>query len=315
MPDAGSAAESAQTNPVSPLIQYGTVVWLAGIAGFLLWNLSITFQMKRRLEKSVRYQENIYECDNIPSPFVMGILHPRIYIPFRLGEEEREYILKHEQYHIKRKDYIVKSVAFLLACIYWFHPLVWLSYFLMARDMEMSCDEYVLQNVSADIRTDYSKSLLAFAANQREIAAGWLAFGETDTRKRVKNVLYFKKHGKWISVVEILLLVITGSVCLTNAKDNGNQSAENKQNITPKDKSGAEIQKVAKEEEETLVQRILSNWQFDLLIFLIALLPKPRRSHRYACVCEAALSEKYSASNYPKLNFRCTRSVSGDSGG
>lgn len=116
----------------------------------------------------------------------------------------------------------------------------------------MSCDEYVLQNVSADIRTSYSKSLLGFAVNQREMAAGWLAFGETDTRKRVKNVLNFKKHGKWIGVFAILLLVIAGFVCLTNGKDSGKQSAKNEQNTNKEDKKGADIRRITKKEEETL---------------------------------------------------------------
>ncbi len=208
-----------KTAEYSPLVRYGLIVWLAGMAVIFLRNFYATVRMKKCLEKAVRYQENIYECDNIPSPFVMGIFRPRIYIPFRLEEGEREYILKHEQYHIKRRDYIVKVAAFLLTCVYWFHPLVWLSYFLMIRDMEMSCDEYVLQSVPEDIRASYSKSLLGFAVNRRGMAAGLLAFGETDARKRVKNVLNFKRHKRWVGVIAIVLVAVAGTACLTNARD------------------------------------------------------------------------------------------------
>lgn len=212
------------------VIKYGMIVWIIGMVVLLLWNLYGTFRLKKHLAKAVKYEENIYECDAIPSPFVMGLIRPRVYIPFRLGVEERKYILKHEQYHIKRRDYVVKLLAFLLTAVYWFHPLVWLSYFLMIRDMEMSCDEYVLQHMDTDIRRSYSKSLLGFATNQRGLTAGVLAFGETNTRRRVRNVMNFKKHGKWIGLVAIVVVVIAATVCLTNA--NGKAEKEEKQSET-----------------------------------------------------------------------------------
>lgn len=219
---------------INPVVKYSTFIWLAGIVFIVLWNFYMLFVMKRHLERAVRLKDNIYECENIPSPFVIGIWHPRIYIPFQLRKEEQEYILKHEKYHIKRRDYIIKPVAFLMVCIYWFNPLVWLSYFLMVRDMEMSCDEYVLQDMGTGICKDYSMSLLGFATNKRRKTAGLLSFGETDTRKRVLNVLNFKKHGKWIGFFAVILIMASGAVCLTNAydkediKNNGKKIEENK---------------------------------------------------------------------------------------
>ena len=212
-----SSSISVPVTGIEPFIKYGTFVWLAGIIIILSWNFYMVSGMKKHLERAVLFEGNIYECENIPSPFVLGILHPKIYIPFQLRKEEQKYILKHEKYHIMRKDYIIKPVSFLLACIYWFNPLVWISYFLMVRDMEMSCDEYVLQNMDASIRKDYSMSLLGFATNQRVKNAGLLSFGETDTRKRVVNVLNFKKHGKWIGVMAVSLILGAGAACLTNA--------------------------------------------------------------------------------------------------
>lgn len=202
---------------ILPMLKYGAAIWLAGMTVMLLWNFQAAARMRHRIKNAVRYRDNIYECGSIPSPFVIGIAHAKIYIPFRLEHEEREYILQHEQYHIKRKDYLIKITAVLLTCIYWFHPLVWLSYYYINQDMEMSCDEYVLQHMTTDIRTCYSRSLLEFAANQRDVTAGMLPFGESYTRKRVKNVLKFKKQGKWAGITAAALIIITGTVCLTDA--------------------------------------------------------------------------------------------------
>ncbi len=199
------------------LLPYAMAVWIVGMVFLLFWNLIAILRLGKRLAKAVRYEGNVYECEGIPSPFVMGLIRPGIYIPFRLGVEEREYILEHEKYHIKRRDHITKLIAFLLTVVYWFHPFVWVSYFLMIRDMEMSCDEYVLQHREEDIRKSYSRSLLGFAINQRGLSAGVLSFGETNTRRRVRNVMNFKKQGKWIGILAIFLVIAVSVICLTNA--------------------------------------------------------------------------------------------------
>lgn len=201
-------------------VKYGTILWFSICILLAGWNLILMFRMKKRVAKAIRLQGNIYECDQIPSPFVMGVIKPVIYIPFRLSEAEQAYIISHEQYHIKRKDNIVKLIAVLITCIYWFHPLVWISYILMIRDMEMSCDEYVLQKSVQDIRVDYSKSLLGFATNQRRLGVGLIAFGESDVRKRVKHVMKFKKCGKWIGMLAVIAIVGLSVICLTDAKIN-----------------------------------------------------------------------------------------------
>ena len=116
---------------------------------------------------AVRLVDNIWVCENISSPFVVGVFRPKIYLPFRLPEEEKDFILCHEKHHIARKDNWFQLFAFFLVCIYWFHPLVWLSYFAMIRDMEMSCDEYVMSKSGKDIRAVYGRKLLGFAMNKR----------------------------------------------------------------------------------------------------------------------------------------------------
>ncbi|MCH5266181.1 MAG: M56 family metallopeptidase [Lachnospiraceae bacterium] len=224
--DADTHAAAGQSGLPVGMLRWMAVIWLAGMVIFISWNIVLTARLRKKLGRAVLYRDNIYESDTIPSPFVMGIFSPRIYIPFRLSDREREYILKHEQYHIHRRDYIIKIIAFLITSVYWFHPLVWVSYFSMVRDMEISCDEHVLSEMEEDVRQDYSRSLLAFASNERRFSLGTLAFGETDTRNRIKHVLNFKKKGKWMSVPAIVLFVLVGTACLTNGQSSGTPARE-----------------------------------------------------------------------------------------
>lgn len=197
-------------------IKYGAFLWGAGALILLLFRAFQLWLIRRRVANAVRLDENVYECDNIPSPFVFGIIRPCIFLPFRLAKEQREYVIAHEKYHIARKDHWVKAAAVFLTCVYWFHPLVWVSFVLMVRDMEMSCDEQVLRESSVEVRKSYSRSLLEFATNQR--AGVLMFFGESVTRKRVRNVLAAKKNRKWYSLLTAGVLIIVGVVCLTDSK-------------------------------------------------------------------------------------------------
>lgn len=192
-------------------------IWLCGCIVLLVRNLFLIWRTKQTVLMAIRRKDNIYESECISTPFVLGIVRPKIYIPFNLSEQEREYILKHEQYHIRRKDQIIKICAYILCVIYWFQPLIWFAYFVMIRDMEMSCDEYVLKNSKSDIRAAYSTSLLKFATKTEDFNAGLPAFGESDIRKRVKNIMKFNAKKKWVSVVAAIAVVIVGVSCLTKA--------------------------------------------------------------------------------------------------
>ena len=192
-------------------------IWLCGCIVLLVRNLFLIWRTKQTVLMAIRRKDNIYESEYISTPFVLGIVRPKIYIPFNLSEQEREYILKHEQYHIRRKDQIIKICAYILCVIYWFQPLIWFAYFVMIRDMEMSCDEYVLKNSKSDIRADYSTSLLKLATKTEDFNAGLPAFGESDIRKRVKNIMKFNAKKKWVSVVAAIAVVIVGVSCLTKA--------------------------------------------------------------------------------------------------
>lgn len=162
---------------------------------------------------------SVWECDRIPSPFVLGIIRPRIYIPFRMSKQEQAYILAHEQCHIRRLDPLWKLIAFLLLAVYWWNPLVWCAFFYMVRDMEMSCDEAVIEQFGNEIKQGYSNSLLSFAMERHPYSFAPIAFGEGDAGRRIKNVLNFKKPHTWVAILVIVLLVVVCVSCLTNGKD------------------------------------------------------------------------------------------------
>lgn len=162
---------------------------------------------------------SVWECDRIPSPFVLGLIRPRIYIPFRMSKQEQAYILAHEQCHIRRLDPLWKLIAFLLLAVYWWNPLVWCAFFYMVRDMEMSCDEAVIEQFGNEIKQGYSNSLLSFAMERHPYSFAPIAFGEGDAGRRIKNVLNFKKPHTWVAILVFVLLVVVGVSCLTNGKD------------------------------------------------------------------------------------------------
>lgn len=162
---------------------------------------------------------SVWECDRIPSPFVFGIIRSRIYIPFRMPKQEQAYILAHEECHIRRLDPLWKLIAFLLLAVYWWNPLVWIAFFYMVRDMEMSCDEAVIEQFGNEIKQGYSNSLLSFAMERHPYSFAPVAFGEGDAGRRIKNVLNFKKPHTWVAILVFVLLVVVGVSCLTNGKD------------------------------------------------------------------------------------------------
>jgi len=215
------ADPTASVNPLQIWIQIGTVLWCLGVLALLVYSLVTYFRLKRRMATAVLLDKHIFESDNIRSPFILGFIKPRIYIPFGLQEQERVYILKHEAYHLKRKDHLIKPLAFVVLAFHWFNPLAWLAFILMAKDMEMSCDEKVLSETGSGIAKDYCTSLLSFAANRRLPSASPLAFGETGIRERVKNILRFKTPKKRVIVFSAAACIIAVAVCATNPIVNG----------------------------------------------------------------------------------------------
>jgi beta-lactamase regulating signal transducer with metallopeptidase domain len=193
------ASSINSVNPVQIVLEIGAYLWLAGVLALLLYGVISYLRLKKRIMTAIRVSDNIYETDLIKTPFVLGFVHPRIYIPTGLGEKALEYVIAHERTHIGRLDYLIKPLAFLVTCAHWFNPIVWVSCALMARDMELSADESVMKRYASDIRGAYSHSLLALSVKKSGLLSP-LAFGETGVKARVKNVLHYKKPAFWISV-------------------------------------------------------------------------------------------------------------------
>lgn len=188
------------------------VVWVIGAAVMLLYALVSAVILRRRLRTAVLLEKNLYETEQPGAPFVMGLFRPRIYLPFGLPETERRYVLLHERAHLRRGDPWWKLLAFLLLSVYWFHPLLWLAYVLLGRDLELACDERAVRELSMEARADYSQSLLHCSVPRRYLAACPLAFGEVGVKTRVKNVLNSRKPAFYV-VLAALLLCILAAVC------------------------------------------------------------------------------------------------------
>lgn len=201
----------AHTNKKPSAVFYLAVIWLMGIMFMFVYSSIGYIKLKKRLTHAIHLEDNLYEASGIHSPFVMGILKPIIYLPKDLEKEEFKYIIMHEQVHIRRKDYLIKLIAFSISCIHWFNPLVWLSFLLMNRDMEMSCDESVLKKLGSGIKKQYSNSLLSMAAEIKMPGGMPIAFGERSIKDRIKNVLKYRRPALWIILVSAILVA---AVCL-----------------------------------------------------------------------------------------------------
>ncbi len=202
-------------NAVVPIL---SLVWIFGMVLMALYTFVSYFILKRKIGTAVPIGKNIYQSENVKSPFVLGIIRPKIYLSFSTNENEIEYVTAHEAAHIARKDHLWKPLGFLLLTIYWFNPLLWLAYVLLCRDIEFACDEKVIKKLPNNERADYTQALLSCSVNRRMIAACPIAFGEVGVKERVKSVMDYKKPAFWIIIVAVLA-IITVCVCfLTNPK-------------------------------------------------------------------------------------------------
>ncbi len=206
----------ASVNPLQFYTEIGTYIWILGIILLLTYSLISIFILKKQLKSAQLIENNIFEAKNLKTPFVLGIIKPKIYLPFGLNIEERRYVLLHEQTHINRKDHIIKVLAFLILSIHWFNPLVWIAFMLMSTDMELSCDEQVLKKMNTDIKKLYANSLLSLATGRHILNGSPLAFGEGNVKGRIKNVLNYKKPKFWVIVLSVIIVITVGIGLLAN---------------------------------------------------------------------------------------------------
>lgn len=246
VPDLPSQAELKtgyrNTDGTSGILDYFPLIWLFGMSILLSLSVISYAGLKKRLSTAVKIIDNIYQTDTILTPFVCGFFLPRIYLPPGLDERAKSCILLHENTHISRKDYIVKPLFFFALSIHWFNPLVWLAFYCMSRDMEMACDERVLELLSpkeglAYTKRDYSMSLLSLADGSLPFLYAPLSFSEHPAKSRIKNILAYKRPSFWVTAVLGILCVLVMVSCASNPaarkEKAGNQEAAASPSPTP----------------------------------------------------------------------------------
>ena len=192
------------------------LVWCCGMVLLIICAMGSAVKLHKLVKEAVCVRDNIYICDVVKSPFILGIFRPRVYLSSALREREMDYILAHESAHLKRKDHWWKALGYLLLCIHWFNPLCWMAYSLLCKDIELACDEKAAKDMTFHEKKEYSKVLLSCARQRSLIMVCPLAFGEVGVKERVKSVLNYKKPTLWIMIATVAVLVILAVCFLTN---------------------------------------------------------------------------------------------------
>ena len=209
-------------NQFPSIISIFSVIWIIGLAIMLIYGIVSYLTLYVKVRVSIKYKENIYLCDNIDSPFILGIVKPKIYIPSGYSDEQMEHIIAHEKSHLKRKDHWWKPIGFALLSVYWFNPLIWISYILLCRDIELACDEKVIKDMGTADMKGYSETLLNCSSTHRRVLVCPLAFGEISVKGRVKAMLNYKKPAFWVIAAAVTSCVVLATCFLTNPQKNEN---------------------------------------------------------------------------------------------
>ena len=211
-----SAVPTASVNPLYVWTEIAGWVWLIGLGAMLLYALASYLRLRRRVSVSLPIQDNIYLCDAISSPFILGVVKPHIYLPSGLDEVQRQNVLSHERAHLARRDHWWKPLGFALLAVYWFNPVLWLAYTLLCRDIELACDERVIRTMDESAVKTYSTVLLACSMPRKAVITCPLAFGEVGVKERVKNALHYKKPAFWVVAASVAVCVVVAVCFLTN---------------------------------------------------------------------------------------------------
>ena len=217
----------ASANPLQIWIPVWGNLWILGILGMMAYTAVSYILLRRKVATAVLLRNNIYQSECVDSPFVLGILRPKIYLPFRVEGGDLEYVVAHEQAHIRRKDHWWKPLGFLILTVYWFNPLLWLGYILLCRDIELACDEKVIKEMDSESKADYTQALVTCSVSRRSIAACPLAFGEVGVKERVKSVMNYKKPAFWVVVAAIAVCTAVAVCFLTDPKVSNTQDIQN----------------------------------------------------------------------------------------
>lgn len=207
---------SDSINPMQTVVFVASIVWLIGVAVMLLYTLFSYLRVHKTVSEAVALQENIMICDHISTPFILGILKPRIFLPSSMNDEDKEYVIAHEKAHLKRRDHLWKPLGFLLLTVYWFNPIIWAGYIFLCHDIEHACDERVIKEMGIDNKKPYSHALINCSPNRRSIMSCPLAFGEVNLKNRINVVLNYKKPVFWVMVLSVVLSAVVAVCFLTN---------------------------------------------------------------------------------------------------
>ena len=246
----------ASINPLQITIGIYEYIWIFGMIALALYTAISYWRLHRKVDTAVRYKDNIFQSENVSFPFVLGIIKPRIYLPFKMNGQYLEYVVAHEQAHICRKDHWWKPLGFLLLMIHWFNPLMWLAYVLLCRDIELACDEKVIKELGNEQRGDYTQALVACSVNRRMIAACPLAFGEVSVKERVKSVMNYKKPAFWVIIISVIVCVGVAVCFLTNPK----QDSYTLRIVVP---AGSQEKFVYTDEEVSTIRNSIKIWSGD----------------------------------------------------
>ena len=246
----------ASINPLQITIGIYEYIWIFGMIALALYTAISYWRLHRKVDTAVRYKDNIFQSENVSSPFVFGIIKPRIYLPFKMNGQDLEHVVAHEHAHIRRKDHWWKPFGFLLLTIHWFNPLMWMAYVLLCRDIELACDEKVIKELGNEQRGDYTQALVACSVNRRMIAACPLTFGEVGVKERVKSVMNYKKPALWVIIIAVIVCVGVAVCFLTNPK----QDSYTLRIVVP---AGSQEEFVYTEEEVSTVRNSIKIWSGD----------------------------------------------------
>ncbi|MBQ4055260.1 MAG: hypothetical protein IJD17_06055 [Clostridia bacterium] len=231
IPDVGVVSPSV-TLPAAKetlsLTEIFALVWICGFLALLVYAAASYLLLRRRVKTAVRIEKGVWQSEAVTSPFVLGLIKPRIYLPFALDRFDLPYVLAHERAHISRRDHLIKPLGFTILAVYWFNPLIWIAYILLCRDVELACDERVIKSLDKNERRDYSTALLNCSVSRVRIAACPIAFGEVAVKERIKGVMNYKKPAFWIIILAVITTIVTAVCFLTDPK-NENPGDETKE--------------------------------------------------------------------------------------
>jgi len=222
---------SVSMNTMEVWMNVFSIIWIAGVIALSVYSIISYIKVKGRLQTATRVAGNVFETDAINTAFVCGYIRPKIYVPSDIRDADLSYILEHERTHIRRKDYVLKPIAYLAVILHWFNPLMWLCFAFMSRDMEMSCDESVLRRLGDGSRGGYSKSLLSLSVRRKGIlTANPLAFGENHVKSRIRNILNFRKPAFWVTVAAVAAVCAATIAFAANPPEGNVNPSENAAN-------------------------------------------------------------------------------------